>query len=166
MAQPLRELAKAENFEWTKSHTRSFVALKDELCNKVLKAFDPHKDVVYAVKRLHKHLYGRKFRIITDHKPLEYLLKQNGCKSAHVSQRVNRWSIFLSNYEYDLEGKRTNLIPVADLLSRVELHTDENTFDVGAADIFFEPDNNLKNEILKSFEVSKQFSQNLNPSQT
>ena len=45
IAQPLRDLVKAENFDWKDIHTRAFVRLKDKLCNKVLKAFDPEQDV-------------------------------------------------------------------------------------------------------------------------
>jgi transposase InsO family protein len=113
--------------------------------------------IIYAVKRLHKYVYGRKFAIVTDHKPLEYILKQDGCKSAHANQRVIRWGVFLANYDYEIVGRRTNEIPMADMLSRVEVGSDVATFDVGAVDIFFKADRNLRAAIVATFEVCKQF---------
>ena len=49
--------------------------------------------VVYGVKYFHKYLYGQKFRIITDHKPLLGLFKENQATSYMASAR----------YEYELE---------------------------------------------------------------
>ena len=43
--------------------------------------------MVYALKRLHKYLYGRPFTIVTDHMPLEYFFKPSGTKASHANQR-------------------------------------------------------------------------------
>jgi transposase InsO family protein len=115
--------------------------------------------IVYAVKRLHKYLYGRTFRIITDHRPLEFIFKQDGCKSAHANQRVIRWGVFLSNYDYQIVGMRTNEIPVADMLSRVDIDNDPKTFDVGAVDVFHDVGSELRDEIYAIFDSCKQFAQ-------
>ncbi len=73
--------------------------------------------IVYAIRRLHKYLYGHKFKIVTDHRPLEFLFKPSGCRSAHANQRVLRWAMFLASYDYEIVGKRSEEIPVADMLS-------------------------------------------------
>ena len=46
--------------------------------------------IMYAVKRLHKYLYGPPFTIVTEHKPLEYTFKPSETKASHVNQRVIR----------------------------------------------------------------------------
>ena len=33
--------------------------------------------IMFGVKRFHQYLYGRKFSIVSDHKPLQYLLNEN-----------------------------------------------------------------------------------------
>ena len=33
--------------------------------------------IVFGVKRFHQYLFGRQFSIVSDHKPLQYLLSEN-----------------------------------------------------------------------------------------
>ena len=113
--------------------------------------------IVYAVKRLHKYLYGRHFTIVTDHKPLEYIFKPAGVKSAHANGRVIRWAVFLSGYEFTIVGKRTHEIPVADWLSRLDVQKDATTFDVGSVDIFHEADATLRETIVRITKNNKHF---------
>ena len=113
--------------------------------------------IVYAVRRLHKYVYGRKFTIVTDHKPLEFLFKPDGCRTSHANQRVLRWAVFLASYDYEIVGKRTGEIPVADMLSRIENKKHMEQFDIGSIDMFYNPDMNLRREIIKLFESSKEF---------
>ena len=113
--------------------------------------------IVYAVRRLHKYVFGRKFKIITDHKPLEFLFKPTRCKSAHANQRVTRWAVFLSSYDFEIIGRRSHEIPVADMLSRIENQLHLEQFDIGAMDIFYAPSQTLRSEIQDCFESSKEF---------
>ena len=115
--------------------------------------------IIYAVKRLHKFLYGRRFTIVTDHKPLEYIFKPGANKSGHANQRVIRWAVFLSGYDYEVVGRRSQEIPVADMLSRVKIDNEPQTFDVGTMDIFYQPDEPLKTDICRWFESNKKFGQ-------
>ncbi|UYV77245.1 K02A2.6-like, partial [Cordylochernes scorpioides] len=69
----------------------------------------------FGCKRFHYFLYGRKFFAYTDHKPLVSLLKKN---FDQMSPRLQRLSLYLLNYQFDLKfipGK--SMIP-ADTLSR------------------------------------------------
>ena len=86
--------------------------------------------IVYAVNKLRHYLYGSKFLIMTDHKPLRSLFTAE-MKNA----RIQRWAIMLSEFgcgvEY-LAGKDN--IP-ADALSRVnESETDIAVVDASAND--------------------------------
>ncbi|UYV75474.1 K02A2.6-like [Cordylochernes scorpioides] len=69
----------------------------------------------FGCKRFHYLLYGRKFTAYTDHKPLVSLLKKN---FDQMSPRLQRLSLYLLNYQFELKfipGK--SMIP-ADTLSR------------------------------------------------
>ena len=70
---------------------------------------------VFGCTKYRKYLLGRHFKLVTDHKALEALQhKQNiNC------DRLERWSIFLSQYDYELEYKPGKLHLNADALSRL-----------------------------------------------
>lgn len=83
--------------------------------------------IVWATKYFRPYLYGRKFNIITDHKPLQWLfsLKEPGSK-------LLRWRIKLEEFDYKIFYKKGSLNTNADALSRVEIHANETTdnFDI------------------------------------
>lgn len=77
--------------------------------------------VVFGVTHFHKYLYGRSFKIQTDHQPLLGLLKEDRAISPMASARIQRWALTLSNYEYKLSFKRGVDNCNADGLSRLPL---------------------------------------------
>lgn len=52
--------------------------------------------LVWAVERFHFYLFGREFKLITDHKPLEVIF---GPKSKPCA-RIERWVLRLQSYKY------------------------------------------------------------------
>jgi len=75
--------------------------------------------VVYAVKKLHQYLYGRKFEIYTDHKPLLGLLGEHKPVSETAAARIQRWALILSAYNYVLKYRQGRNNGNADALSRL-----------------------------------------------
>ncbi|GFO41416.1 polyprotein [Plakobranchus ocellatus] len=76
--------------------------------------------LIFAVKKFHKYIYGRDFKLVTDHKPLLGLFGENKAIPEHASARVQRWAIILSAHSYSLlhrPGRNNN----ADALSRLPL---------------------------------------------
>ena len=65
--------------------------------------------IIFGVKHFHQYLYGRKFTILSDHKPLQYLLGATRGVPAMASARIQRWALTLSAYHYEICYK-----PVAD----------------------------------------------------
>ena len=72
----------------------------------------------WAVQRLHKYLFGTKFTIVTDHKPLQYLLNPSASLSKATSAMIQRWALHLSTYDYEIQHRPGKEIPQADYLSR------------------------------------------------
>ena len=68
--------------------------------------------IVMAVEHWSSYLYGKKFIIYSDHKPLAWLLNK---KSPHP--RLERWIIRLVIYELEIQYKPGREKVVADMLS-------------------------------------------------
>lgn len=70
---------------------------------------------MFGVKQFRPYVYGRKFTIVTDHKPLTWLFSVKDPGS-----RLLRWRIKLDEFDYEIHYKsgKTNLN--ADALSRIK----------------------------------------------
>ena len=66
-------------------------------------------------------LYGHRFSLITDHKPLQSLLAGNKPVPVQASGRIQRWALTLTSFEYTLEFHSTSQHSNADALSRLPL---------------------------------------------
>lgn len=72
--------------------------------------------IVWAVRKLRHYLIGARFTLETDHKPLEWL---ESARISHArSQRLERWSLELRAYEFDLVYRPGETNQHADALSR------------------------------------------------
>ena len=81
-----------------------------------------HKEalaVVFGLKKFHQFLYGRKFVLVTDHKPLLALFGPTNGTPAMAANRLARWALMLSQYEYSIEYRKSADHGNADALSRL-----------------------------------------------
>ena len=75
--------------------------------------------IIFGLKKFHQYLYGRRFSLITDHKPLTLILgPKRGIPVLAVS-RLQRWAIQLGAYQYDIEYRSSKNNANADALSRL-----------------------------------------------
>jgi len=81
--------------------------------------------IVYGVQKFHKYLYGRRFKLITDHKPLTYIFAPKKEVPTLAALRLQRWSLILMAYQYDIEYRRSGDHGNADYLSRAPSKLDE-----------------------------------------
>lgn len=81
--------------------------------------------VIYGLQKFHQFLYGRNFILVTDHKPLLSLFSPTKGTPALAANRLARWALTLSQYDYSIEYRRTADHSNADALSR--LPTGEDT---------------------------------------
>ena len=79
--------------------------------------------LVYGVRKFHQYLYGRRFTILTDHKPLKAILGPKKHIPPLAAARMQRWALLLSAYVYDIEFRPTESHANADGLSRLPLST-------------------------------------------
>lgn len=76
--------------------------------------------IVFAVKKFHKYIFGKKFTIYSDHRPLQDIFNEK--KSMPIAaERLQRWAIFLAMYQYKIEYKKGSRLGNADALSRLPL---------------------------------------------
>lgn len=88
-----------------------------------------HKEalaIIFAVDKFHQYLYGRKFTLQTDHKPLVSIFGPNMGIPSTAASRLQRWAIKLSAYDFKIEFVNTTR-NVADVLSRLIKSHKENT---------------------------------------
>ena len=70
-----------------------------------------------GVKRFHVYLYGRRFILITDHKPLTAIFYPGKGVPAMTAARLQRYALFLAGFDYKTEYKSTSDHCKADGLS-------------------------------------------------
>ena len=70
--------------------------------------------VVWACKYFRPYLYGRKFILYTDHKPLTY-----GLNLKDTNNRLVHWRLALSEFDYEIRYRPGKQNVVADSLSRI-----------------------------------------------
>ena len=63
--------------------------------------------LVFAIKKFHQFLYGRRFTLVTDHKPLLTILGPKRGFPTLAAARLQRWALLLAAYQYDIEFRST-----------------------------------------------------------
>jgi len=77
--------------------------------------------LVFGIQKFHSFLYGRKFTLYTDHKPLTIILNPKIQIPPLSAARLQRWELLLSAYNYKIIYKPTDAHANADGLSRLSL---------------------------------------------
>lgn len=70
--------------------------------------------IIFGVRRFRPYIYGRKFLIVTDHRPLIWLKEISKPESI-----LTRWRLELEEYEYEIKHKSGLRNSNADALSRI-----------------------------------------------
>lgn len=69
--------------------------------------------ILFGTKTFRPYLYGNRFTVVTDHKPLQWLFN---CKDP--GSRLIRWRLKFFQFEYDIKYKKGKINSNADALSR------------------------------------------------
>jgi len=86
--------------------------------------------LVFAVKYFHQYVYGRKFILKTDHKPLISIFGEKKGIPNMAAHRLQRYAVFLSGYSYKIEFIKGIDNGNADALSRLPVSGTDSINDV------------------------------------
>ena len=82
--------------------------------------------IIFALHKFHQFLYGRKFILVTDHKPLTSMFGPTKATPTLAANRLARWALMLNQYDYKIEYRSTKKHGNADALSRLPVGHDVN----------------------------------------
>lgn len=86
--------------------------------------------IYWGLKKFFHYCYGRKFTLITDHKPLTSIFHPHQTLPALSTMRLFHYAHFLSGFDYDIEYRTSSKNSNADYLSRFPVDKiNENTID-------------------------------------
>ncbi|XP_054281226.1 uncharacterized protein K02A2.6-like [Macrosteles quadrilineatus] len=74
--------------------------------------------IYWGVKKFFPYCYGRKFILVTDHKPLVSIFHPSKSLPAMSATRLLNYALFLAGFDYKIEYRKTSDHSNADFLSR------------------------------------------------
>lgn len=77
--------------------------------------------IFYGITRHHQYLFGRKFELRTDHKPLSYIFGSKVGIPQTAASRLQRWAVRLAAYDFKIQFIKSKDNGPADALSRLPL---------------------------------------------
>jgi len=89
--------------------------------------------IIFGLKKFFRYLCGRRFTLVTDHKPLLAIFGAKTQLPPYAATRLNHWSVYFSQFTYDIQYRNTKDHGNADALSRLpvkNVHKTESADDV------------------------------------
>ena len=96
--------------------------------------------IIFAVKKFHKYLWGRRFTLLTDHKPLLSIFGSKKGIPVYSANRLQRWATILLGYDFSIQYRHTESFGQADGLSRLIQHKQPEAEDLVIASMAIEED--------------------------
>ncbi|KAL0882706.1 hypothetical protein ABMA27_001129 [Loxostege sticticalis] len=78
--------------------------------------------IFYGITRHHQYLFGRKFELRTDHKPLSYIFGSKVGIPQTAASRLQRWAARLAAYDFTIHFVKSPCQAVRDAPPRAPLH--------------------------------------------
>ncbi|UYV84910.1 K02A2.6-like [Cordylochernes scorpioides] len=96
--------------------------------------------IVFATSKLRQYLFGRKFVLKSDHKALTTVFGNKSLLPPLIANRLHRWALELSNFDFDIRYTNKDTMLCADAFSRLpleEINSREDNIDLVTHDISF-----------------------------
>ena len=104
--------------------------------------------IIYGVKKFYQYLAGRKFELVTDHKPLVTIFGENKGIPTTTAGRLQRWALTLSGFSYSIRYKPTLQHGNADGLSRLPVGPDPTFADEDSIQVARVQESALENSLI------------------
>ncbi|UYV64414.1 K02A2.6-like [Cordylochernes scorpioides] len=94
--------------------------------------------IVFATSKLRQYLFGRKFVLKSDHKSLTTVFGNKRLLPPLIANRLHRWALELSNFDFDIRYTNKDTMLCADAFSRLpleEINSREDNIDLVTHDI-------------------------------
>ena len=79
---------------------------------------------MFGLKKFYQYLFGRKFVLVTDHRPLLALFGPGKDVPLMAANQLALWALMLSQFNYKIEFRKTNGHANADAVSCLPLQKD------------------------------------------
>ncbi|KAF2883447.1 hypothetical protein ILUMI_22732 [Ignelater luminosus] len=86
--------------------------------------------IYWSFHRFYPYIYGRKFTLVTDNKPLCHIFSPKKKLPEIKASRLLRYALFLSGFDYEIKYRRSQEHGNADYLSRALLPVISNSTDI------------------------------------
>jgi len=83
--------------------------------------------IIFGLEKFFKYLCGRIFTLVTDHKPLLAIFGPKTNLLTYVATRLHHWSLYLSQFQYDIQYRKSQDHGNADALSRIPFKSSRAT---------------------------------------
>ncbi|XP_055615172.1 uncharacterized protein K02A2.6-like [Toxorhynchites rutilus septentrionalis] len=111
--------------------------------------------LIFAVTKFHRMIFGRRFVLETDHKPLLAIFGSKKGIPTYTANRLQRWALTLLLYDFDIHFVSTDAFGHADILSRLINRHVRPEEDYVIANIEFESTiRSIMNQSLEALPVS------------
>ena len=114
--------------------------------------------IIFGVTKFYTYLFGHKFTLRTDHKPLLKIFAPNSATPVLAAARLQRWSLLLSAYHYEIEFKSSTDVATADALSRLPLPYQRDSS--MEEKIFYVADQKLNSHPVSAVSIARETSRN------
>lgn len=74
--------------------------------------------IIFGIKKFYQYLYGNKFTLLTDHKPLIQIFSPSKSLPIYNAMHMQHYAIFLQEYNYLIKYRKSEKHANADCLSR------------------------------------------------
>uniref|UniRef100_A0A7I5EEM7 RT_RNaseH domain-containing protein n=1 Tax=Haemonchus contortus TaxID=6289 RepID=A0A7I5EEM7_HAECO len=91
--------------------------------------------ITFALRKFHRYIYGRHFKLLTDHKPLLAIFGSKKGVPVYTANQLQRWALIVKNYDFTIEYRSTTNFGQADALSRLIAEQSTTEEDVVVAEI-------------------------------
>lgn len=86
--------------------------------------------IIFGIKKFYQYLYGNRFTLVTDHRPLIHILSPNKSLPVYSVMRMQHYAIFLQGFNYAIRYRKSESHANADCLSRLPLKIGTKGMDV------------------------------------